>query len=101
MYLIEYGVLQHEILIFVKTLFSLNRKLTKQSTKHHLNCESVANMISERSASPCSYLDVMLSVTEEDKNPFTVSSEGGRPLRNAYLGYVWMKWKTIGQFRTF
>ena len=36
MYLIEYGVLQHENPHFVKTLFSLNRKLTNQSTKHLL-----------------------------------------------------------------
>ena len=33
MYLIEYGFLQHENSIFVKTLFSLNRKLRKQSAK--------------------------------------------------------------------
>ena len=39
MYLIEYGVLQHEILIFYETLLSLNRKLTKQSSKHLLKEE--------------------------------------------------------------
>ena len=36
LYLIEYGVLQHENPHFVKTLLSLNRKLRKQSTKHLL-----------------------------------------------------------------
>ena len=36
MYLIEYGFLQHESSIFVRTLFSLNRELRKQSAKHLL-----------------------------------------------------------------
>ena len=37
----EYGFLQHENSIFVKTLFSLNRKLRKQSAKDLLTVDGV------------------------------------------------------------
>ena len=64
--------------------------LTACAEHKRLHCESVADMVVEKIASPCGYLEVMINAMGQDHNPFQVDWEGGRSVRSGYLGYPWI-----------